>query len=116
MSNNNRLEFYYSWKIEEELFVGSFWIFKTIPNTHLRSCQNNLSVCGAAEFSAKELARRNAAIDMQLEKDRVVLKKTLKILLLGNIIRDIVFSLIEGHSQMPRLSMTLVRPIHEVFL
>ncbi|PAV61702.1 hypothetical protein WR25_15886 [Diploscapter pachys] len=32
---------------------------------------------------AKELAQRNAAIDMQLEKDRVVLKKTLKILLLG---------------------------------
>ncbi|CAI2336151.1 unnamed protein product [Caenorhabditis sp. 36 PRJEB53466] len=44
---------------------------------------NRVNVCGGAEMSVGEMVRKNSLINRQLEKDRIAMKGTLKILLLG---------------------------------
>ncbi|UMM16034.1 hypothetical protein L5515_013218 [Caenorhabditis briggsae] len=44
---------------------------------------NRVNVCGGTEFTPADLARKNSLINRQLERDKIEMKRTLKILLLG---------------------------------
>ncbi|CAI5442672.1 unnamed protein product [Caenorhabditis angaria] len=57
------------------LFCGSLQVRTEV--------QNQVNVCGGTSLTAAEMARKNSLIEKQLEKDRLHLRRTLKILLLG---------------------------------
>ncbi|EGT38263.1 CBN-GPA-11 protein [Caenorhabditis brenneri] len=44
---------------------------------------NRVNVCGGTEMTPGDMARKNSIINRQLEKDKLEMKRTLKILLLG---------------------------------